>query len=944
MKKLIGTALCTLLVFTGTFAQVDPNAWCASDRMMQEAFKRQPELKDAYYASLLLQNSRTDNPLVAAGNKSNHHYRIPVVFHIIHQYGSENVSDSEVYTEMQVINDQFLGNDPDSVNLVDEFVNLHSNTNIEFVLASIDPDGNCTNGIDHIYSHETQAGDDFSKLNQWNRANYLNIWITDNLGVSGAAAYAYRPASTDGPGFWIDGIISNDAYVNGGDGNTLTHEIGHYLNLPHVFGDSDLINDGPTICNDDGIEDTPPTKGHLSCPNGYPASWITCSTQAIEDTLGTYTFDSIVPTSGMIDPTPVPVPQLSETDTTVGVIYNNFTAVGVGANPTTTGTFGFDGWDTGAANGETVYMNLTGNINTSKYYEFTITPEARQGLELDDIRFDVARDLEGPRTYSVRWSEDGYASNLPINTIANPDIFVDATNDIFFISADYDSTELGSVVEFGGLNFNSTAVLTFRIYAWNAEDATGDFIVDNVMVNGTFGFVEDVQNYMDYSNCNYHYSPGQAEVMHIALIEIAGQRNELVDSLTPIITGVDIQTLPQTDLTVPLCTPVADFDMRANSTSTRQVCVGESVSFEDHSWNAVIDSRDWIFEDGTMSGTPTNPLVIFSSPGWKDVTLTVTNTTGSSTETRENYVYVSPTWGDFTGPTSISLENGYGGWFLNNNYEDNWASYQLVTCIGINNASTTAFKLNNYKDVSNADFLNDDYFYNQRLGHTLDELVTPSFDLRNTSNITVTFDYAYATNATQTINLEEKLIIYYSRDCGKTWTPKTVTANGSPQPGGLDGSDLVTGGFAGNLDYTPVSSAEWRTASFTYSSTSADDHTRFKFAFEASDFASNLFIDNINVNGTLSLTSDEIALLDLNVYPNPTSAGSAINVSYTAQEEPVTFTLRDAQGKVVAEETITKTNAMVNQVLNGSENLRSACYFLEVAIGDHKTTRKVVVL
>ena len=101
---------------------------------------------------------------------------------------------------------------------------------------------------------------------------YLNIWVVKVVGTPGAAAYAMFPASTDGNGYWLDGVVSNHTYV-GSIGtsstyneSTLTHEIGHWLSLAHTFGDSDLINVGPTICNDDGIADTPVTKGHQSCP------------------------------------------------------------------------------------------------------------------------------------------------------------------------------------------------------------------------------------------------------------------------------------------------------------------------------------------------------------------------------------------------------------------------------------------------------------------------------------------------------------------------------------------------------------------------------------------------------------------------------------------------------------------------------------------------------
>src|SRR5690606_29888140 len=140
---------------------------------------------------------------------------------------------------------------------------------------------------------------------------------------------------------------------------------------------------------------------------------------------------------------PVPTPQIfGPTDPNVSVIYSNFEAVGVGSNPTTTGSFGYDDWDTGALDGETVYANLTGAINLAKYYEFTVAPEQRGRLTLESLVFDVARDTAGPRTFAVRWDVDGFANNIALAPSAstNPEIMVDDVNDVFFFTTDENTT------------------------------------------------------------------------------------------------------------------------------------------------------------------------------------------------------------------------------------------------------------------------------------------------------------------------------------------------------------------------------------------------------------------------------------------------------------------------------------------------------------------------
>lgn len=939
MKKVLATSM--LFFLAGGFVsaqehEADHN--CGTYDHQDEIFKMYPELEDHYYAHRLLLNSKMEAQAASNGStKKTAIYRIPVVFHILHQYGVENITDAQVYDAMRVINEEFNANDPDSVNLLPPYNTMIGNGQVEFVLAAVDPYGNCTNGIEHIHSHETNFGDAFSKINQWNRSRYLNIWVTDIVGAAGAAAYATQPASTDGTGFWLDGVLSNYTYVgsigqsNAGKEHVLTHEIGHYFSLDHVWGGT---NDPEVECGDDGVPDTPITQGHASCPLAtHPNSWVDCGDDVFVDTLDWYVFDSINTT--LVDITPVPEAINSETNLS-GVIFSSFMASGVDTTTNLGGVFKYDNWDAGALNGELVYANMTGAINTSKYYEFTVDPVDFQLMFLTDLRFDIGRDSTGPRSYAVRSSVDGYASNLAATVApANANLSVPA-NDEFFIVNDSAKMELGSKVDLVGAAYSTGDPITFRIYAWNAEDAEGDFSVDNVRINGTFGLIEDVQNYMEYSYCNYHFSPDQVTFMHNALNEIAGQRNNLWIDTTLLLTGTLNQTLPQTAASVPLCAPIADF-----KASSKSVCLNSPMTFTDYSYNAVVDSWEWTFQDGSpATSTSQNPTVSFTSPGLKTVTLTASNAAGSGTVTRTQYIYVSNIWADYNGPAMNNLETGSANWFFENNIEDNYAKFMLVNSGGIDNSR--AFKLGIYRDVTFADPFTNEAFYYNRLGGSVDELVSPSYDLRYTTGAEVSFMFAYATNATQTSDITETLKAYVSDDCGATWSLKTIKVNGVASPGEVSGSKLVTGGYAGYSDYTPTSNTEWKEGTFNVTSTS--EHMRFKLVFEASDLSSNFYVDNINVTGTLGLVSDEMLLMDLNVYPNPAANGEGINVSYTALDEAVSFTLRDAQGKLISTQVINQTNSMIETTLEGTQHLGAGCYFLEVNSGEHSTTRKVVVM
>ncbi|MFN4813312.1 MAG: M43 family zinc metalloprotease [Bacteroidota bacterium] len=194
-------------------------------------------------------------------------YTIPVVFHILHLYGTENISDAQIFDAMEVINRDFNKQNADTANTIGAFAGIAANVGIEFKLAKLDPQGNCTNGIDRIYSAYTNVGDEDAKLNQWPRNKYLNIWVVKDIS-SGAAGYSQYPSNF---GAASDGIMILHTYVGSiGTGSpsrsrALTHEIGHWLNLAHPWGNSNTPGVASNCNIDDGVTDTPNTIGWTSC-------------------------------------------------------------------------------------------------------------------------------------------------------------------------------------------------------------------------------------------------------------------------------------------------------------------------------------------------------------------------------------------------------------------------------------------------------------------------------------------------------------------------------------------------------------------------------------------------------------------------------------------------------------------------------------------------------
>ena len=189
---------------------------------------------------------------------------IPVVFHVIHAYGDENISKAQIEDQLRVVNEDFQRQNVDASQTRDVFKSRAANFNVEFKLARIAPDGSYTEGITRTYDpinmiedYEDRDNEAKSVALAWDRNRYLNIWVVKEIKSSGTGTilgYAQFPgqqASTDGIVMIHDRVGTIGTAVSSGKGRTLTHEIGHWLGLYHPF-------QGGCSGNGDRVDDTPP--------------------------------------------------------------------------------------------------------------------------------------------------------------------------------------------------------------------------------------------------------------------------------------------------------------------------------------------------------------------------------------------------------------------------------------------------------------------------------------------------------------------------------------------------------------------------------------------------------------------------------------------------------------------------------------------------------------
>lgn len=202
-------------------------------------------------------------------------YTIPVVFHIIHAGGPENISDEQIMSCLEVMNRDYQKLNLDANNVNSNFLPIVADVEVEFKLAKRDNAGNCTNGITRTFSTATFGGTENQRISavqnehgNWPGNKYLNVFVAAD--INGAAGYTYLPSNWSGTGM-NNGIhvLHNYTGAIGTSSNftsrTMTHEVGHWLNLPHTWGAGNEPG-VPNNCNgDDGVADTPNTIGWTSC-------------------------------------------------------------------------------------------------------------------------------------------------------------------------------------------------------------------------------------------------------------------------------------------------------------------------------------------------------------------------------------------------------------------------------------------------------------------------------------------------------------------------------------------------------------------------------------------------------------------------------------------------------------------------------------------------------
>ena len=261
-------------------ADRSPN-WCGSTQVQDAYFAQHPGAREAQKA--MLERFEAQERIMARNSGPGARtpdVTIPVVVHVIHSGGNDNISDRQINSAIDQLNTDYQKMNADTANTVPDFQPIAAYVGFRFKLAKIDPSGNCTTGITRHYApnlvNDNNSGA-VQALSFWDPAHYLNIWVVGSIGMPSGGGivlgYSYLPSGVPAgrDGF----VVRGDYFGNQGTSSvnraltrTATHEIGHYLGLLHPWGQTN--NPGTGDCSGtDNVVDTPPTDGTFTCDKTY---------------------------------------------------------------------------------------------------------------------------------------------------------------------------------------------------------------------------------------------------------------------------------------------------------------------------------------------------------------------------------------------------------------------------------------------------------------------------------------------------------------------------------------------------------------------------------------------------------------------------------------------------------------------------------------------------
>lgn len=826
---------------------------------------------------------------------------IPYIVHVVH--GGQaigtgpNITAAQVYAQIQQINDDFRRENSDAGNTPADFLPVAAAWDVEFVPAVVDPDGNILPepGINRVDGNaefgvsgtwSTGAIDATLKPGTiWDRNLYMNIWSADISG--GILGYAQFPSNSTLPGFsanegpaTTDGVVLAYGTLGSldlpgsagvyGYGRTLTHELGHWAGLRHIWGDSD----GTDYCDDTpcasgaNYTGTPCTyPGPNSCTDpgtDYPDMFQNYMDYSDDECFNLFTADQVARFEVVFANSPGRIDLLSSTtwqypaaDTIIAgitkdassgcaplvVTFTDNSYVGDEADPITSWEWDFDVNSNGGAtpssfSGETppaVSFGSTGTytisltIDNGVYTNTTTTTVTVEG----SIPLDVIMGFESgiPGT----WANDLWMPSNSVGYNSSASIYQDNWNNSASTPAFISTPSIDMDVA------STTIELTFDVahayYGGGFGENEGLAVEVSTDCGATWTEIwkrldSDPDPFYTAQSTALGWEPANDEWRSEEIDLTAYKGNSSVrvrfHGISDWGNDTYIDNIQILGITVDPNAVEAEF-----TSDVDVLCVGQSANFTNTSTvgDAVTDAvYEWDFDaNGVGSATPatfigeTPPSVAFGSSGVYTIELTISSVIAGTSDT---YTLDIDVGGALDLPYAQDFESGAFPGELT--ADDGWLS-SFVAYGG----STYGVVADNYNEED-----------------LRADLALPSLDFSAVGRATLSFDIAHTFYAGLFGNLNDTLQLSYSLDCGSSWVPFWRKDDGDPV------NPLFTVDGGSGAEWAPASDEDWRNEEVDVTFLQGNDNVVIRFENRGA-FGNQLYLDNINIDAEL-VDPDEV--------------------------------------------------------------------------------------
>ncbi len=913
--------LLLLLTFVGTTTLIAQNEKvtnvikCYTVESTEQLRSQHPNMQTkAEFENWMTQKlqERRDNP--SAERRAT--YTIPYVVHVVHAGQAigtgPNITAAAVNAQIQQINDDFRRENSDVGNTPADFVGVAAGFDVEFVPAVVDPDGNIMSepginrvdgnaefGVSGTWSQAT-ANATLKPGTIWDRNLYMNVWSADLSG--GLLGYAQFPEMSTLPGMPGGGTDQTDGVVCAygtlgslalpgpagayGLGRTLTHELGHWAGLRHIWGD----NDGTDYCDDTPCQGGPnytgepcTYPGNNSCTDpgtDLPDMFQNYMDYSDDPCFNLFTADQVgrievvfANSPGRNDLLTSTVWQFPNPDTIIANIDQdvlsgcspvtvNFTDdsyEGESAIAINSWEWNFDVDGLGGATPATFSGQAPPAVTFTNVGTYTISLSIDNGVYTGEatttvtvegsVSLDVVMGFETgiPATWTNDlWQEsstvgsnssasifqDNYSPGREPGYISTPSIDMDVTSTTIGLTFDVAHAHYGSGYgEEEGLAIEvSTDCGDTWTEIWKRLDSDADpFYTTQSTEDGWEPTAEDWRT------------------EEIDLTAYKGNSNVRVrfHGINDYGNDTYIDNINISGVTVDPATLEAEFETDADV-----VCAGQDVIFNNTSTVGadITDAvYEWIFDlNGTGAATPatftgdTPSAVSFGTSGVYTIQLTVSS---AAQGTSDVFTLDLEVGGALSLPFAEDFESGVFppvDWDV----EDGWLA-------GAGFQSANGIYADNYNEED-----------------LIAGLMMPSLDFSAVGLATLSFDISHTYYAGLFGNLYDTLQISYSLDCGATWTALWRKDDGNA----LDPLYTVDGGSGS--EFFPASDDDWRHEEIDVTFLQGNDNVKFSFQ-NRGGFANSLFLDNINVDAELVDPDEVFAYFVADATAG--CAGSAIN-------------------------------------------------------------------